>query len=75
MIVGVVIGLLGVAVGISGLIGAAVIVKRRRYIYIFTSVFITYSAMLSTDQLSPREIWLLGPGAATGAPFQVLTQG
>ena len=33
MIVGVVIGLLGVAVGVSGLIGGAVIVKRRRYIH------------------------------------------
>ena len=33
MIVGVVIGLLGVAVGVSGLIGAAVIAKRRRYIH------------------------------------------
>ena len=32
MIVGVVIGLLGVAVGVSGLIGAAVIAKRHRYI-------------------------------------------
>ncbi|CAI8005230.1 hypothetical protein GBAR_LOCUS4104, partial [Geodia barretti] len=31
MIVGVVIGLLGVAVGVSGLIGAAVIAKRHRY--------------------------------------------
>ena len=33
VIVGVVIGLLGVAVGISGLIGGTVIVKRRRYIH------------------------------------------
>ncbi|CAI7996896.1 hypothetical protein GBAR_LOCUS1986 [Geodia barretti] len=30
MIVGVVIGLLGVAVGVSGLIGGAVIAKRHR---------------------------------------------
>ena len=31
IVVGVVVGLLGVAVGISGLIGAAFIAKRHRY--------------------------------------------
>ena len=48
MIVGVVIGLLGVAVGVSGLIGGAVIVKRRRYTLPLVSLLYAYSVMLST---------------------------
>ena len=57
MIVGVVIGLLGVAVGISGLIGAAVIVKRHRYIHTLSlvSVLCAYSTMLSTICYRPAE--------------------
>ena len=56
MIVGVVIGLLGVAVGISGLIGGTVIVKRRRYIHTLSlvSVLCAYSAMLSTICYRPK---------------------
>ena len=67
MIVGVVIGLLGVAVGVSGLIGGAVIAKTHRYIHhLLVSLVYTYSAMHSTLCYRPAEAKATGANPAHG---------